>query len=374
MTTTIGRESPERAHAPGGRNPDLARIGDPVRAAIAKGTLPCAVIGVADAEGTLHLEAIPGPRHRITTESLFYLASITKPVTATAALALVAEGLLELDAPIVRVIPELAGDGRDPITLRHLLSHTSGLQDGDYAWLVRERPGWDRLLAAVLAQKPEWEPGTRFRYATDPLHLAGEAMARVTGIPFAEVVRQRVLAPLGMTESGFDARPRRRRVVPVDGLPMRNPITREVLLRFAARSTIPGGGLFSTAEDLLRFGRAIVRGGAGVLDRTWTDEMLRDQTAGIPAVHGDGSTDPVSYALCWGKRIGMGAGADGPAIRIPGASAGAATHGGASGTRLVVDPERGLVIVVLSAAWYQDERTAWETVANVYAAWEAAGR
>ncbi len=169
MTSTIDRERPERAPAARGGNPDLARIGDPVRAAIANGTLPCAVIGVADAEGTLHREAIPGPRHRITTESLFYLASITKPVTATAALTLVAEGLLELDAPIVRVIPELAGDGRDPITLRHLLSHTSGLQDGDYARLVRERPGWDPLSSL---RSPNGRPGrasaTRRTRSTSP--------------------------------------------------------------------------------------------------------------------------------------------------------------------------------------------------------------
>ena len=242
-------------------------------------------------------QALAGPEDAPLTSSVFYLASITKPVTALAVMQLVDESRLDLDAPLCRIIPELTGAGRERITMRHLLAHTSGLADGDLERLAKDRPGWDRQLEMILAQTPAWEPGSRYRYATDPFMLVGEAIARLTGMPYAEAVRRRILEPLGMKDTSFDPRPFRSRIVPVRGLPMRNPITREVLFRWSARSTMPGGGLFSTAEDLLRLGRALLprRGqdGARILSQARIDEMLTEQTAGIPCITDDGrSVDP----------------------------------------------------------------------------------
>ena len=208
------------AARPRRRTPDLRGIGEPARAAIDAGRIPSAVIGVSDAWGTLHLQALAGPEDAPLTSSVFYLASITKPVTALAVMQLVDESRLDLDAPLCRIIPELTGAGRERITMRHLLAHTSGLADGDLERLAKDRPGWDRQLEMILAQTPAWEPGSRYRYATDPFMLVGEAIARLTGMPYAEAVRRRILEPLGMKDTSFDPRPFRSRIVPVRGLPM----------------------------------------------------------------------------------------------------------------------------------------------------------
>ena len=384
MTITIDapRDPSDRPVAPAARprrrTPDLRGIGAPARAAIDAGALPFAVIGVSDAWGTLHLQALGGPEETPSTASLFYLASITKPVTAIAAMQLVDESRLDLDAPLCRLIPELTGSGRERITMRHLLTHTSGLADGDFARLAKDRPGWHRHLATVLAQTPRWEPGSRYDYATDPFMIVGEAIARITGMPYADAMRKRVLEPLGMRDSTFDPRPFRGRLMPVAGLPMKNPITREVLLRFSARSTMPGGGLFSTAEDLLRLGRSLLprRGqdGPRILSQARIDEMLTEQTAGIPMVLDDGRHVDPHYAIGWGKRHGGGSvggsGTDDDAGPVP-ASPLAAGHGGASGTRLFIDPARDIVFVFLSGTWYSDESAQWATLRRVYAAWDA---
>lgn len=364
------------ARLPRRRTPDLARIGEPARAAIDAGRLPSAVIGVSDAWGPLHLQALAGPGDRPTTASLYYLASITKTVTATALMQLVDEARLDLDAPLVGILPELAGGARASVTARHILTHSSGLTDMPAERIAKDRPGWDRILALTVAQQPRWTPGSRFDYVTDPFVLLGEAIARRTGMPYAEAIATRVLRPLGMAESGFDARPMRGRLMPVHGLPMRNPLTREVMLRFAARSSMPGAGLFSTAEDLLRFGRALLprRGqdGPRILSQARIDAMLTEQTAAIPDVRADGTVHTAHYALGWGKRLGGTGDApeDADAADAP-ASPRAATHGGASGTRLVIDPDRELVFVFLSHTWFGDEEPAWRTWRRVVAAWDA---
>ena len=91
---------------------------------------PCAVIGVSDAWGTLHLQALSGPADRPTTDSRFFLASVTKPIVATAVMQLVDESRLDLHEPLVHLLPELAGvTWRERITAWHVLTHTAGLAD-----------------------------------------------------------------------------------------------------------------------------------------------------------------------------------------------------------------------------------------------------
>ncbi len=243
---------PER---PPHRNPDLAGIGAPARAAIDAGVIPCAVIGVSDAWGTLHLQALAGPHAKATVDTRFFLASVTKPIVATAVMQLVDESRLDLHAPLVGVIPELAGDARrERITAWHVLTHTSGLADVPFDVLKRQRPGYHKLLGKVVTQTPEWEPGSRFRYCSDSFFLVAEAIARLTGMRFPTALRRRLLEPLGMETATFDVRPERSRALQVEGVSMGNLVVRELTLRFLANASLPGGGLFSTAEDLLRPG------------------------------------------------------------------------------------------------------------------------
>jgi CubicO group peptidase (beta-lactamase class C family) len=85
--------------------------------AVRDGAVPSAVMGVADASGILEVRAFPGPAEpTLTTESLFFLASVTKPIVATAVMQLVDEGRLDLHAPIARVVPEFQGPGKEAVT------------------------------------------------------------------------------------------------------------------------------------------------------------------------------------------------------------------------------------------------------------------
>lgn len=367
---------PER---PRRRTPDLATIGAPAREAIDAGVLPCAVIGVSDAWGTLHLQALSGPTDKPPVDARFFLASVTKPIVATAVMQLVDEGRLDLHEPLIGLLPELAGvTWRERITAWHVLTHTAGLSDVPPQVLTRQRPPYKRMLAKVVAEVPTWEPGTRFRYCSDSFYLLAEAIARLTGMSFPVALRRRLLDPLGMDGVTFDVRPERARAIQVRGAPLGNVVVRELLLRFLANATLPGGGLFGTAEDLLRFGRALLprRGQEGprVLSQARIDEMLREQTAGIPELREDGTVRDPHYALGWRKRSERSSGRldDGfdAALVIP-ASPGTATHGGASGTRLWVDPERDLVFVFLSNTWYGDDAPSHAVLRRIYAAWDA---
>jgi CubicO group peptidase (beta-lactamase class C family) len=367
---------PER---PRRRTPDLSAIAEPAREAIDAGTIPCAVIAVSDAWGTLHLQALEGTADKPRVDSLFFLASVTKPIVSTALMQLVDESRLDLHDPLVQLLPELAGDPwRERITAWHVLTHTAGLKDVSQDVLRKQRPSYAKMLARVMKDAPEWEPGTRFRYCSDSFYLVAEAIVRLTGMRFPQALERRLLHPLGMLDTGFDPRPDRGRTMVVHGIPMGNMVVRELILRFLAGAALPGGGLFGTAEDLLRFGRAVLtrRGqdGPRVLSQERIDQMLREQTSGIPEVLDNGLVRDPHYALGWRKRselsTGRVAGVIDPARVIP-ASPSTVTHGGASGTRLWVDPERDLVYVFLTNIWYGDDGPAHAVLRRVYAAWDA---
>ena len=363
------------------RTPDLAAIGEPARDAIDARVIPCAVIGVSDAWGTLHLQALVGPGDRPSVDARFFLASVTKPIVATALMQLVDESRLDLHEPLVRLLPELAGVAwRERISAWHVLTHTAGLADIPPDVLRKQRPSYAKMLTRVVRQVPEWDPGTRFRYCSDSFYLLAEAIVRLTGMSFPDALRRRLLDPLGMDGTTFDVRPERARAMAVQGVPMGNVVMRELILRFLAGAALPGGGLFGTAEDLLRFGRAMLtrRGqdGPRVLSQARIDEMLREQTTGIPEHREDGTEREPHYALGWRKRselsTGRVEGGVDAALAIP-ASASTVTHGGASGTRLWVDPERDLVFVFLTNIWYGDDGPAHAVLRRVYTAWDAEG-
>jgi CubicO group peptidase (beta-lactamase class C family) len=333
--------------------------------AVQAGQLPCVVFGVSDARATLALHAVPPLRGRaVRTDSLFFLASVTKPIVASAVMQLVEDGLLDLHEPVQRHIPELEGPGKERVTAWHVLTHTSGLPDLPFEVLRRERPGYQRLVRKVCEEELAFEPGSRWAYGSDSFYILAELIARLRGLPFAAALERHVLAPLGMTETTFDPRGRRRRIALVHGIPMRNPLIRELLLRFLARATLPGGGLFGIAEDVLRFGRAMLPQPAGpgtrrILSERAIAEMMREHTRGIPRLDADGE-------LGGEGRCGLGwrmAPRDAPG------SDGAVTHGGMSGTRLWVDPKAGLAFVFLSNLWGAPDEPAWEVLRAVYDAW-----
>jgi CubicO group peptidase (beta-lactamase class C family) len=343
---------------------------------VADGTLPSAVLGISDARGTRILHAVRGPLdRRVEPHSVFFLASVTKPIVATAVVQLVDEGRLDLHGPIRHWVPGYQGGRRDRVTPWHILTHTSGIPDLDLEQMRRSRPSYRALLAKVVASEPTFEPGTRYAYASDGFYLLAELLRTHTGMGFEEALRTRVLAPLAMDDTRFDVRPVLSRTVDVHGIGPANMVTRRVITRFLAAATLPGGGLFGTAEDLLRFGRALLSrasttaGAPRVLSEEAIELMTREHTMGIPELLEDGTSREPHYALGWHKPRPDDAGrATLAGVPIP-AGMEAFTHGGISGTRLWVDRVPGLVVTVLSNQWALDHEPVARVVAAVYRGW-----
>ena len=330
---------------------------------VAAGAVPFVILGVADRAGTVRLESFgPPDGPRIGVDAVCLLASVTKPIVATAVLHEVEAGRLDLAEPLVAAMPELADAGARPYTAWHVLTHTSGIGDVDVEALLLGGGGREELVRRTIALPQLTAPGSTFRYSTAPFDILAEALARRAGRPFEDVLRDNVLDPLGMADTAFapgsDAAARVAPVV-VD-LPALAGVPASALVAGYTGLRIAGGGLWSTAADVLRFGRAMLRGGEldgrRVLSPAFVDLMTREVT-----VNGLGAAEDVQraehYAIGWGK----------PGIASP-ASPSSFGHGGASGTRLWVDPTHDLVFVYLSGRWEMPHEPIDAVQGAVYAA------
>ena len=245
--------------------------------AITKQQIPGAVVWIGRADQTVYRKAYgyravkPTPEP-MTLETVFDLASLTKGIaTATSVMILVEEGKLRLSDKVVQHLPEFARHDKDQITLRHLLTHTSGLRPsldlrGD--WL-----GADEAVKRAVDELPQSAPGERFVYSDIGYIILGEIVSRVSGQPLQAFVQQRILDPMRMTSAGFlPAAARRSVIAPTQfctayGWPCDGPD--QILLHGIVHDPTArrmGGvaghaGLFGSAEDLSRYARMLLRGG-----------------------------------------------------------------------------------------------------------------
>jgi serine-type D-Ala-D-Ala carboxypeptidase len=315
------------------------------------GAVPFVILGVAGADGIARMDAFaPAEGPRISTNAVCLLASITKPIVATAVMGLAQDGRFPLTAPLARWLPELDAAGLTPFTAWHVLTHTTGIADIDLEQLLLEGGDRPELIQRTIAAGQESVPGSHFRYASFTFDLLAEAVERAMDRPFDALVRETVLDPLGMTETTFDPRPHAARRAPIvvggwDGT-HRAPeagADAERMVDAYASLRLAGGGLWSSANDLLRFGRAMLRGGeldgVRVLGRPIVDLMTREVTVNGLGTTGDRLLDD-HYGIGWGK----------PGAACP-ASPLAFGHGGVSGTRLWIDPAYDLVYVYLTGLW-----------------------
>jgi CubicO group peptidase (beta-lactamase class C family) len=302
----------------------LARLREALRRHVEGGTLP-GLVALVYHRGREHVEAIGtqafGGGAPMRRDTVFRLASMTKPVTAVAAMALVEECRLRLDDPVDEWLPELKDrrvvrtiDGplddtvpaNRPITLRDLLTFRSGY--GEVAFLAPTSP-LQRAMSAARLTLGEWpftvtpdeflkrlgglplahQPGERWLYHTGS-EILGVLIARAAGQSLGAFLRERVFGPLGMRDTGFDVPEGKR-----DRLPAcygRDFATGQVVVlheagggHFARPPVFEsgGGGLVSTADDLLAFGRMMLGGGAAgrerVLSRPAVELMTTDQIA-----------------------------------------------------------------------------------------------
>lgn len=276
-----------------------------IREAIDAGLLAGAVTLVWQAGKVLQVNTLGNrdveARLPMQRDTIFRIASMTKPVTVAAAMALVEEGRFALSDPVTNWLPELSHmrvlrqargpldqtvPARRPITFDDLMTHRSGLAYvfsvlGPLASAygkVSQRQDQDRWLAEVAALPLAHQPGERLTYShsTDVL---GIALSRIEGKPLSQVLAERIFEPLGMTDTGFSlGAAGRRRAATMYKLTADNTLTHDVMgpPPIADPPFCTGGaGLFSTVDDYLRFARMLLAGGTVDGVRVLTEESVR---------------------------------------------------------------------------------------------------
>jgi CubicO group peptidase (beta-lactamase class C family) len=328
----------------------LARIPQRMREFIGKGQIAGAVTLVATPDRVVHLEAVGqadiAAQRPMQRDTLFRIASMTKLVTATALMQQVEAGKLSPDDPVEKHIPAFVGqklkDGTTsrPVTIRDVMTHTAGLANprGD------EVQGMTlEQVVALIGRKPvEFEPGSKWQYSSG-LTVAGRLVEVASGMSFADYVQEQIFKPLGLQDTAFRLTHEQTKRLAATYKPGKEPNTLEVVEipdPTAARTPNPSGGLYSTASDMARFYQAILQGGtldgARLLSKTSTTEMLRPQTPGITT----GFTPGNAWAFGWCVVQQP----QGVTRLLPPGTYG---HGGAWGTQGWIDPQRGLIFVLM---------------------------
>ena len=285
-------------------------------------------------------------------DTIFWIASMTKPVTGVAVQMLEEEGKLSLDDAVAKHIPELADlktpDGK-PVkpTIRHLLTHTSGMGEASPDEARAARTLAD--LIPVYARKPvAFEPGARWQYCQSSINTAARIAEIVSGKPFPELIQERLFQPLGMKDTTFYLSPEQRsrlaksyRRTPEGKLEEaeimilggKDPTSRD---RYPAAN----GGLFSTAPDYARFCRMVLRGGELDGHRYLKAESVRRMTGILTGDLETGFTPGNGWGLGWcvvKKPQGVTAAL----------SAGGFGHGGVFGTQAWSDPEKDRIFILM---------------------------
>jgi len=272
-------------------------------------------------------------------DTIYDLASLTKVVgTTTATMMMIDEGRLDLDAPVQSFLPRFVGPGKEAVTVRHLLTHSSGIDW--WAPLYQELRGKEAFLERIYSMPLVYPPGTETKYSDLGVMLLGEILERVSGRSLPELLGERLFEPLGMVDTGWLPSPELlARIAPTENDPWRGRVVRgEVHDENAAAlgGVAPHAGLFSTAPDLARFVQMLLWKGVYGHRRYVRRETVElfTRPAGIP----EGST----RALGWDTKSPEGSSAG--TLFSPDSFG----HTGFTGTSIWVDPERELFLILLT--------------------------
>jgi CubicO group peptidase (beta-lactamase class C family) len=272
---------------------------------------------------------------RVTADrSIYDLASLTKVVgTTTAAMVLFDEGRLDLEAPVSTYLPAFSGGWKDSVTVRHLLTHRSGLPAGRDLWRVARTP--DEARAAVLSTNLECKPGQCYIYSDLGADVLGFVIEAVAGESLDVFLHDKVFEPLGMNDTFFrPADSLTYRIAPTEiapprGYPLQGQVHDENA--YALGGVAGHAGLFSTAADLSIFAQMMLNGGVynGV-------RVLSDTTVALFTRRAAGTR-----ALGWDTADGDGGSGKFLDSRAYG-------HTGYTGTSIWIDPERQMFVLLLT--------------------------
>jgi uncharacterized protein YbbC (DUF1343 family) len=339
--------TPPPAPGPPDWNTRFSAIDDVVAEAIAAARIPGCVVAIGRRDGVLFERAygarsLVPERSPMTVDTVFDLASLTKPIaTATSIMLLAERGRVALDAPAAKYVPEFGRLGKQSITLRQLLTHTAGLPVETS--LSSFEHGRARAMQTIDDITPRWAPGERFAYSDVGFLVLEEVVRRVTGQELDAFARENVFEPLGMHETLFrPAGALRDRTAPTElreGAIIHGDVHDPRAWRLGG--VAGNAGLFSTAADLSRYARALLGGGeldgARVLARRTVQEMLAPHD--VPGA---------VRALGWDVRSGYSSNrGDSFSMRAVG-------HGGYTGTSIWIDPVKDLFVIVLSNRVHPD--------------------
>ncbi len=344
--------------------PKLPGVGAALQEQINRHEIAGAVTMVVSKDRVLHLEttglADMAAHKPMQTDTMFSIASMTKPITATAVLMLQDEGKLDVHDPVAKYLPEFANlktpSGQPAnLTLIQILTHTSGLGEAGGP-AAREAKTLADLVPLWLAAPMQFEPGSRWSYCQSGINAAGRVVEVVSGMSFDAFLKKRLFQPLGMKSTTFypGASERARQVTAyaknattgsLEAVPPRP--------EFGPRDRPPqgNGGLYSTAEDYGRFCQMLLGGGRFQGVRYLSEASMKQlSTPQTPETLPTGFFQNDTYGrrgLNYGWALGtcvLKAPHDGvPAMLSPGTFG----HGGAWGTQAWVDPVRGVAYVLM---------------------------
>jgi CubicO group peptidase (beta-lactamase class C family) len=329
---------------------------------VGSGEIAGAVTAVAQSHRLLHVGAVGMarlstdslPAQPMLPESIFWIASMTKPVTGVCVMQLVEQGRLGLDDPIDRFLPEMQDLRNDAgeqvtVTVRQLLNHTSGMRELKEPYAPKSLAEASRQYAEAGVQFP---PGTKWQYSQTGINTAARLVEVLSGKSFDTYAQEQVFEPLGMSDTGFylsDKQANRLATsyrkdqagkltaAPIRILMGRSPQDRE-------RMPAANGGLFSTAIDYARFCQMLLRGGEWDGKRLLSSEsiaLLRTPNTGD-------LTTGFTPGNAWGVGVCVVREPQGVTSRL---SAGSYGHGGAYGTQAWIDPnaDRAYILMVQRA-------------------------
>ena len=335
----------------------LARIPVRMQEFVDQGTT-AGIVTLLQRHGQLALLSAAGWQDReartpMSVDTIFAIHSMTKPVTSVGVMILVDEGRISIIDPVEKILPEFKSQKlasgaapKRPVTIRDLLTHTSGYLGGAPE-LKDARGRTGRTLAEVVAlearQPLEYEPGTKWKYSNAGIAALGRIIEVVSGKPYEQFIAERILEPLGMKDTSYLPQAGKRSRIAAVYTDDRGTLRRSTEndhYREGAKYMAPEGGLFSTARDMARFYQMMLnRGeldGRRILSPAAVHLMTQVHTGDLVAGFAPGQG--------WGLGWGIVRNLDGE-FRM--SSIGAYGHGGAWRTLGFVDPPKDLAGVLL---------------------------